>query len=214
MAMSEKTKKWIDIIQWVLILLLVSMCVGGYYKRKLYEKEDEYQKEQTYVKIYESQQIEALRKKNQELADSVKKLANAETAVEIRYKYKYSTDTIYSVQFVQDETLTDSVYHYTADNDTVEMNIDVKASDLKWVKTDFAIHDKFRIINTEYEGLNKIYIEHSPNAEIEGVDAWHRDDRKKWYNKFHVGPNVGMGYGILDHKLDVYVGVGLSYELW
>lgn len=216
MALTDKQKKWIDIGQWVLILLLIAICVGSHYSRKLDEKQligAEYQREQTYIKIYESQQIEALRKTNKELADSVKKLKNAETAVEIRYKYKYSTDTIYSVQFVQEE-LNDSIYHYVADNDTVRLNIDVKAAQLDWVKSDFTINDKFRIINTEKDGFNQVFVEHSPNAEIEGLDVWHRDDRKKWYHNFHIGPSVSIGYGTINGNLDVFIGFGVTYNVW
>lgn len=215
--MSEKTKKWIDIGQWVLILFLLAICIGGHYSRKLDEEQllgAEYQREQTYIKIYESQQIEALRKTNKALADSVKKLANAETALEIRYKYKYSTDTIYSVQFVQNDIVPDSVYHYTTDNDTVKMDFDIKAAELEWVRAGFTINDKFRIINTEKDGFNQVFVEHSPNAEIEGLDAWHRPDRKKWYNNFHIGPNIGVGYGTFNGRFDVYVGIGVTYNIW
>lgn len=214
--LTEKQKKWIDIAQWVLIVFLLAICIGGRFtqSRENNRLSAEYQREQTYIKIYDSQQIEALRKTNQSLHDSIKGLRNAETAVEIRYKYKHTIDTVYSVEFIKDE-LNDSIYHYTADNDTVRVELDVKAAQLDWIKGNIDINDKFQVINTEEDGLNKMYINHSPNVEITGVDAWHRvDKQKRWYNNFHIGPNIGVGYGITQKKFDVYFGVGVTYNIW
>ena len=41
---------------------------------------------------------------------------------------------------------------------------------------------------------------------------WHRENKEKWYKKFVVGPQVGVGYGVLNKKIDVYVGAGVSYN--
>lgn len=214
--LTEKQKKWIDVIQWVLIVFLVAICIGGHCTRDRARNQlsAEYQREQTYIKIYDSQQIESLKKSNKSLHDSIKNLRNAETAVEIRYRYKHTIDTVYSVEFLRDE-VNDSIYHYMADNDTVKVDLDIKAAQLDWVKGEFTINDKFQIINTEEDGLNQLFINHSPNMEITGVDAWHRlDKKKKWYNNFHIGPNIGVGYGTLHNNFDVYVGVGVTYNIW
>ena len=42
---------------------------------------------------------------------------------------------------------------------------------------------------------------------------WHKENKKKWYERFTVGPQVGLGYGTLHKNLDVYVGVGIGYKL-
>ena len=39
-----------------------------------------------------------------------------------------------------------------------------------------------------------------------------REKEKK--RRIHIGPMVGIGYGISNRKMDMYVGVGISYDLW
>lgn len=209
MKLTDKQKKWVDIIQWALILLLMVVCLFDYFggrSTRTYQPSAELQRENTYIKIYDSQRIENLKNENKALHDSIKNIRNAETAVEVRYLIKHTTDTIKETQFVRD-LANDSIYHYTADNDTVQMNIDVKAAQLDWVQSSFSIRDKFRIINAEEDGENHLYVDHSPNVTIEGVDAWHREpQKKKWYNHIHAGPAVGFGYGITSRQVDVFVG--------
>ena len=41
---------------------------------------------------------------------------------------------------------------------------------------------------------------------------WHRKNDKKWYQKFNVSPQIGVGYGMFNKKIDVYVGVGVGYN--
>ena len=175
-------------------------------------KDTEYQKEQTYVKIYESQTIENLRKENRELYDSIRRLNDVESAIEIRYKYKYVTDTITKTEFVYNTN--DSIYHYHNDNDTITCDIDVKANNLEWIQNRFTINDRFMIINREKDGMNQTFINHGENTTVEAVDTWHRiEDKQKWYKNFHLGIQAGFGYGVFNRKPDIFIGVGVSYDL-
>lgn len=214
MKLTDGQRKVIDVIQWICIIVLLVICISNslFKSSDKFIKDVDYQTEQTYVKIYESQKLESLKKRNKELYDSIKLLSNVQNAVEIKYVYKYRTDTIKVTEFVHNEI--DSVYHYAGDNDTVQYNIDVKAKDLEWVKSDFSINDKFIVINREKDGENQLFVHHGDNVEITNVDAWHRiEDKDKWYKNFHVGIQLGAGYGIIFHKPDIYVGVGISYNI-
>lgn len=212
MGWSKKAVAIIECIQWILILSLIGIIIYSHTSRDKYIQEQlEYQKEQMYVKIYDSQEIETLKKINRELYDSIKKMSNVETAIEVRYIYTHSTDTIKSIEFIHGD---DSIYRYIADNDTIKQMIDVKAKDLDWVKAEFEFHDKFLIVNREEKDKNELIIEHGPNTTIEGVDAWHRiENKKKWYQNFHVGVQVGAGYGMINKQPDIYAGVGVSYTI-
>ena len=83
---------------------------------------------------------------------------------------------------------------------------------MEWVNADFKLHDQFMIINREKDGVNQTFINHSNNATIENTTMWHRKNDKKWYQKFNVSPQVGVGYGMFNKKFDVYVGVGVGYN--
>lgn len=227
--MKPFTQKTIDVIKWIFIVGLALMLIvqGVNYQRvkKDLVTSAEYNKENTYVRIYESQKLDKLKRENRELYDSIAKLQDVESGMVIKFVEHYNTDTITVDKFVvQRDTIryytenndtfvkVDSVYHYTQDNDTVNVNIDVKAKELEWVSADFKIHDQFMIINREKDGVNQTFINHSDNASIESTTMWHRKNDKKWYQKFTVSPQVGVGYGMFNKNLDVYVGVGVGYS--
>lgn len=215
MKLSNRQKKIIDIIQWVCIIFLLMVCITGSIFKKSdndFIKDTEYQKEQAYVKIYESQTIESLKKENRELYDSIRRLNDVESAIEIRYKYKYVTDTITKTEFVYNTN--DSVYHYHNDNDTITCDIDVKANNLEWIQNRFTINDRFMIINREKDGMNQTFINHGENTTVDAVDTWHRiEDKQKWHKNFHLGIQAGFGYGVFNRKPDIFIGVGVSYDL-
>lgn len=223
------TQKTIDIIQWGFIIGLIAMLViqGVNYQqaKKDLVTSAEYNKENTYVRIYESQRLDKLKRENRELYDSIKKLNDVESGMVIKFREHYVTDTIMVDKFVvQRDTIrvvadnnkvyesVVSIYHYTQNNDTVNLDIDIKAKELQWCKADFTISDQFMIINREKDGVNQTLINHSDNATIESTTMWHRKDTKKWYQRFTISPQIGVGYGMINRKVDTYVGVGVGYQ--
>lgn len=223
------TQKTIDIIQWIFIIALIVMLViqGVNYQqaKKDLVTSAEYNKENTYIRIYESQRLDKLKRENRELYDSIKKLNDVESGMVIKFREHYVTDTIMVDKFVvQRDTIrvvadnnkvyesVDSIYHYTQNNDTVNLDIDIKAKELQWCKADFTISDQFMIINREKDGVNQTLINHSDNATIESTTMWHRKDTKKWYQRFTISPQIGVGYGMINRKVDTYVGVGVGYQ--
>ena len=223
------TQKTIDIIQWGFIIGLIAMLViqGVNYQqtKKDLVTSAEYNKENTYVRIYESQRLDKLKRENRELYDSIKKLNDVESGMVIKFREHYVTDTIMVDKFVvQRDTIrvvadnnkvyesVVSIYHYTQNNDTVNLDIDIKAKELQRCKADFTISDQFMIINREKDGVNQTLINHSDNATIESTTMWHRKDTKKWYQRFTISPQIGVGYGMINRKVDTYVGVGVGYQ--
>ena len=204
MALNVKYKKIIDIVQWVLITGLIALCVSVYIGKKTVERKHDIVKEETYIKIHESQTIEALKRKNKELHDSITALSASgkepESALQIVYKYKVRTDTITKEKFVMSE---DSVYHYVKDNDTIRTEIDIKAKDLAWCKSNTEIKDKFTIINRTDGKENETTISHSGNVEIEKVDAWRK--KTTFRDRITVGPTVGVGYGVINNKVGIKI---------
>ena len=146
--MRKFTQKTIDVIQWLFIVVLVFMlivqCLGYNKLKNDLVTSEEYRKENTYVRIYESQKMDKLKRENKELYDSICKLQDVESGMIIKFVERYHTGTIKADKFTLEDSL--STYHYAQDNDTVKMNIDVKARDLEWITADITIHDKFTII--------------------------------------------------------------------
>lgn len=206
---QDKWKHIIDIIQWILIIGLLFVACFIYFGKCNRENVKIQQSEEKYVQIYESQKIAALEKQNKELYDSIKNLKNVESAIEIKYVYKTKTDTITVEKFTQKE---DSIWTVEVDNDTVKTNIEIKANDLKWCNVTTEINDTFKIVTQHNEDTNEVIteIEHSPNVEITGMDAWHK--KKKWTEHFHHGPSITAGYDIINQRFGMMIGYSIIFE--
>lgn len=212
--MSASKQNIIDVIQWVLIIGLSAVLLYGYlHTNSNLVNNEEYSKDKTYVRIYESQKIEKLKKENEQLYDSIKTLKNVESAIEVRYKYKYKTDTVFVEKSLANVQPKDSIYNFHSDNDTVNYNLKVKANDLQWYTMDFSINDKFTIVNQNENNQNKTAINHSDNMTIEGTTVYHKQDNtNKWYNRFAVGPTIGVGIN-QKGQIGTYLGVGVTFNL-
>lgn len=226
--MKWTTQKTIDVIQWTFIALLSIMLIiqGIGYQRLKSDlvTSEEYNKQNTYIRIYESKKLNKLKQENKELYDSISKLKNVESGMIIEFHEHYNTDTIKVEKFTVKHDTTyikenneivenvDSTYHYTQDNDTIKLDINLKAKDLKWITADFTIYDKFVITNREKEGVNQTSISHSGNSTIDNTTMWHRKNDRKWYEKFTISPQIGVGYGTIHKNVDVYVGFGVGYQ--
>lgn len=40
------------------------------------------------------------------------------------------------------------------------------------------------------------------------------DKKKTFFDRFHIQPQVGVGYGVFNKKIDAYVGVGIGFDIW
>lgn len=209
--MGKYTKQQIwDIIQWILIVLLLIACV--YIGKKNYGLNNslEFKMGSTYTKIYDSQKIESLKAENKALYDSIKHLKNVESVVEVRYKYYYNTDTVFVNN--NDTTKKDSIYHYASNSDTISYNLDISANQVRWHKLDFTLNNKFLIVTKEKDGKIQTDIK-TDMGTIEGATMWHRKN-KSFKDRFVIGPQVGGGYDFLNKRPTLYVGFGVTYDLW
>lgn len=76
MTVTDKYQKMVDKLQWIAITVLFAVCTIVFIGNKKLKADRERQREETYVKIYESQTIESLRKDNTYLNDSIISLNN------------------------------------------------------------------------------------------------------------------------------------------
>ena len=125
MGKINLSKKTIDVLQWILIVLLLGLLtVQGINYKKINEQlitSEEYNKENTYVRIYQSKKINELKKENKELYDSISKLKNVESAMIIKFHEHYNTDTITVEKFTIEK---DTIQIYIEKNDSVIEKID------------------------------------------------------------------------------------------
>lgn len=217
MQMGENTKKVIDIIQWVLIAFLLGFCIYTYHRANILgEKynDNDIKKQNSFVRIYDSQTLANLKKENKELYDSIKKLENVKQAIQIKWKYRYLTKEVPVEKFKQ---LPDSIYEFVDSNDTVDCKMRIKAQGLVWANADVTVKDNFIIVSSKLdEDKNRVDIFHGNGSQIQDVTTFTPKTKvsEKLKNRFGVGPMFGVGYGLTNKQFDSYVGIAAFYKLW
>lgn len=205
--------KVLEIIKLVLIVLMsVTIIVLWKNNGVLKSSYEAYKKDDTYVKMYQSQTIKELKKQNKELYDSIKDIKNVKQAVIIKYKYKYNGETIYVDRTLPIEN---NIYKFTKNTDTISYVLTVKSDTIDWYKLDFSLNDKLTLINREENGNNEVTINTSNGGStIIGTEIFNKKENKNSFiNRFSWGIQIGIGHGLIHKKNDVYVGVGASFRI-
>ena len=100
---------------------------------------------------------------------------------------------------------------YTSNGDTVQLETLSKTFERSVVSNedtaDVTIYTTG--INTSLDSLKMRFKTHSITNTVEVT----KYIEKPIGSRFHIMPQVGVGYGIFKNNIDIYVGVGLSYEL-
>ena len=207
-------KKVFDYGKWVVIVILC-VLVGSLLKTNhtLESNYESWKKDGTYIRAYSSKTIGELKKENSELYAAIKKEKDVKQAVIIKYKYKYNGETIYVDRELP--PLEDSIYKFAKTSDTISYNLLVKADKVSWYKLDFTLNDKLTLVNRESNGQNQISINTSNGGgSIIGASVFNKKDNKNnFFNRFNIGLQAGVGYGMISKTPDVYIGVGVGFRL-
>ena len=162
-------------------------------------------------KVYYDKSIKDLKKENKALYDSVSKYKNVESALLIKYRYKYSTDTVYTSSPISSEPI--KVYNYKKDNDTISYDLAIGSSqEPKWYKLIFSLKDNITVINKKDGDINQTIVSPSTNADIT-ITPFHTKEKNKFWKRFVIGPQIGVYYGTLNKKPDIGFGFGLSFNI-
>ena len=206
--------KVLEFVKWVLIVIMsVTIIMMWKSNKDLNASYEAYKKDGTYLVTYQSQTISELKKQNRELYDSIKGIENVKQAVIIKYKYVYNGDTVYI-----DRTLPpieNELYTFEKKSDTISYNLSVKGKEIEWYKLDFTLNDKLTLINREENGSNLLTINTANGGgTIEGTQVFNKQiNRNSFFKRFSYGVQVGVGYGLITKKPDIYVGVGINFRL-
>lgn len=202
-------QKLIQIGQWLAIIVLSIACFYFWMKPNggNVVTDTQYKKNDTqYVNVSSDKSLSELKKENQVLYDSIKKLSDVKEAVQIKYITKYNTDTVKLIGVVPSS---DSTYHYSHSSDTIKYNLDINGNKVKWFKLDFAIQDSLMLVTRSKNGKNETIISHGGNTSIENTTVFilKKTFLEKLKDKTYFGVGVGAGYGLFNKKPDIYIGI-------
>lgn len=121
-----------------------------------------------------------------------------ETKFVPKYITKIKTDTLYksngdTVQLVTESKRFDK--RLTIDKDTADVQVYTSG------------------INTSLDSLKMSLKTHKEIITKEVEITKYVKQPKTFKDRFHISPQVGVGYGFINKKVDVYAGIGLSFDL-
>lgn len=176
----------------------------------------------TYHKIYQDNNFKILKKENRELYDSLKKYKKEINYLN-QFRYKKTYTVIRTVEkpvrveiekVVNRDTL--KVYEYR-NNPNDSLNYTLKIGSYKrpeWYELKTTINEKFTIVNkTSDDGTNHITIESENKGDISNVTTFNKKHRKKFWERFKVGPSITVGYDPLHKNFGMTVGAGLIFDI-
>ena len=173
-----------------------------------------------YTQMYYEREFNALKKENRELYDSLKNQKdNISSVVRFKYKNKYFTDTVFVNNNVNIpeivRELPDNTYTYSSESDTLSYRLQVNSKvEPNWYMLQAEVNDEFTIVNKEYaNGQQMTVIESQDHGEISDITAWQKPNKRKWYQRFAVGPAVSVGYDPVNRNVGITIGVGVTYDL-
>jgi hypothetical protein len=225
---SIKAKTITDILQWVLIVVLIGLTF--YYKNISFNlKKDivEITDNNSTIITYQASQISKLKDVNSELYDKYKNDKQVEYIIQYKYIYKENI-TLEDATSVVEEQSTDSIkqdgtvktdsiqkWLYKDKTDILDYEIGVYTEEKPdSVNFKFELNDTVTIVNKKlYNNMYQTYINSSSENQnpIEPIVVFRKKD--KFWDNFYYGPSIGGGYGLLNKKLDIYLGFSIGYNL-
>ena len=152
---------------------------------------------------------------------SIKDLFNNTQKTDTVFSTKTDTlwkdTTIIEKEFVPKtivKTKTDTLFK--ANGDTIQLITESKRFD----KTILSGKDTADVqvytsgINTSLDSLKMRLKTHSEIVTNTVEVTKYVKERKRFIDRFHIQPQVGVGYGVLNKKFDTYVGVGIGFDIW
>lgn len=213
-------KQILTIIFIVMGVALATLYVDNYLLKKSLESQIElaYQdgyKDGTFTVTKADEDIKKLKRENRELYDSIKSYKEKVSFLaQFKYQKVYVTDTVYIKPIEPKDSIV--AYEYGNEDKTDSLNYTLTIGSVvepNWYKLKIDVNDKFTIINKKDDGTNQTTITSGNGGLIDDVTVFNRKEKKPFWKRFSAGPSVGVGYGMLKHNYDIYVGFNVTYDL-
>ena len=209
------TKKFINQHLLFIFVVLVSIvstflatkkCSNSLDGNKIINKEIEYvDSNKTYNKMHMDAEFNKLKNENKELYDSLKKSRDIiDYLVQFDYEKSYSSGKIEtSSKNDKSSAYISHDYVYKSEpNDSFEYKLTINSEkEPNYYQLDTKIKQRFTIVNEDGKG------------DISNVTVFHKKDKKKFIDRFAVGPSITVGYDPLNKNMGCMVGVSLTFNI-
>lgn len=126
----------------------------------------------------------------------------------------YLRDTVtvsHPVPYVVTKVKTDTVYDHSGNE--VQLITETKKYEENIIQDHDTATVKAQItgINAELDTISVVFNRRTVTNIVEITK--YIEKKRKFLDRFHFTPNVSAGYGIFTRKPDIYVGIGVGFEL-
>ena len=221
------TKKFINqhllfifvvLISIVSTFLVTKKCSNSLDGNKIIDKEIEYvDSNKTYNKIHMDAEFSKLKKENKELYDSLKKSRDIiDYLVQFDYEKSYSSGKVEASSKKDNASASISRdYVYKSEpNDSFEYKLTINSEkEPNYYQLDTKFKQRFTIVNEHDKGMNHTTIKEDGKGDISNVTVFHKKNKKKFIDRFAVGPSITVGYDPLNKNMGCMVGVSLTFNI-
>ena len=155
--------------------------------------------------------------RNYNVRDIINNVQKTDTIITTKTDTLWKDTTIIEKEFVPKiivKTKTDTLFK--ANGDTVRLVTESKRFDKSIVSdkdtADVEIYTSG--INTSLDSLKMSLKTHRKIITKEIEITKYIKERKKFKDRFHISPQIGVGYGFINKKVDVYGGIGVGIDIW
>ena len=194
--------------------------------RRLIEEVEYYDSLNRYNKIYYSKKFSSFKKENKELYDSLKQYKDKiDYIVQFYHEKEYNTGQVHTKPNIVDSVVYDTIpvtipqvartYEYTSElNDTFQYKLNVNSfTEPNWYSINAKVKNKFTIVNKEENGVNHITIDPENGGTISNPTIYKKDNKRKFWNRFSVGPSVTAGYDLVNKQWGITAGASVTFDL-
>ena len=221
------TKKFINQHLLFIVVVLISIvstflvtkkCSNSLDRNKIIDKEIEYvDSNKTYNKIHMDAEFSKLKKENKELYDSLKKSRDIiDYLVQFDYEKSYSSGKVETSSKKDNASASisrDYVYN-SEPNDSFEYKLTINSEkEPNYYQLDTKFKQRFTIVNEHDKGMNHTTIKEDGKGDISNVTVFHKKNKKKFIDRFAVGPSITVGYDPLNKNMGCMVGVSLTFNI-
>ena len=154
---------------------------------------------------------------NYNIKDWFNNIQKTDTVFSTKTDTLWKDTTIIEKEFVPKTIVkikTDTLFK--ANGDTIQLITESKRFDKSIVSdkdtADVEIYTSG--INTSLDSLKMRFKTHREIVTNTVEVTKYVKERKRFIDRFHIQPQVGVGYGVLNKKFDTYVGVGIGFDIW
>lgn len=155
--------------------------------------------------------------RNYNVRDFINNVQKTDTIITTKTDTLWKDTTIIEKEFVPKtivKTKTDTLFK--ANGDTVQLITESKRFDKTIVSgkdtADVQVYTSG--INTSLDSLKMRFKTHKEIVTNTVEVTKYVKERKRFIDRFHIQPQVGVGYGVFNKKIDAYVGVGIGFDIW